>query len=107
MADHLRTELVQDALTMALHTRRPARDGSLLHHSDHGCQYTALAFGQQLHAAGIRSSMGSVGDGYDNAVAESFFATLKTELVYRERWSEQSRTHAAARAALFHSIEGW
>lgn len=104
MADHLRTELVTAALTMAVWRRDPAP--GLIHHSDHGSQYTALAFGQQLQASGLVASMGSVGDCFDNAVAESFFATLKVELVYREdreAWS----TRAAARSAIFHYIETW
>ena len=80
MADHLRTDLVLRALEMAIRARRPA--AGLVHHSDHGCQYTALAFSQRLQAAGIEPSMGSVGDCFDNAVAESFFATLKVELLH-------------------------
>src|SRR5437763_9116617 len=72
MADHLRTALVLDAVELALARRRPAGETGLVHHSDHGCQYTALAFSQRLQDAGILSSMGSVGDCYDNAVAESF-----------------------------------
>ena len=66
-------------------------------------QYTALAFGQRLRAAGLVASMGSVGDSYDNAVAESFFATLKVELLYRQPWP----THAAARSAIFEYTEAW
>ena len=87
---------------MALQRRCP-RDGHLVHHSDHGCQYTALAFGQQLRDAGIAAAMGRIGDCYDNAVAESFFATLKTELVYRHSWP----TRATARSAIFRYIETW
>jgi putative transposase len=101
MAEHLRTELVLDALTMALHQRRPA--AGLVHHSDHGCQYTSLAFGQRLQEAGILPSMGSVGDCFDNAVAESFFATLKVELLHRQVWP----TRAAARLAIFEYVEVW
>ena len=103
MADHLRTELVLAALDLALWRRRPARDAGLVHHSDRGCQYTALAFGQRLRDAGIAPSMGSVGDAYDNAVAESFFATLKGELLHRDAWP----TRAAARSAIFAFLEGW
>jgi putative transposase len=103
MADHLRTELVLDAIELALARRRPAQDGGLVHHSDHGCQYTSLAFGQRLQAAGIGASMGSVGDCYDNAVAESFFATLKGELLDRQSWP----TRAAARSAIFEYLEVW
>jgi putative transposase len=101
MADHLRTELVLDALTMALRHRHPA--AGLIHHSDHGCQYTALAFGQRLQEAGLLPSMGSVGDCFDNAVAESFLATLKVELLHRQVWP----TRAATRLAIFEYIEVW
>jgi putative transposase len=110
MAEHLRTELVVDAVELATARRRPAAGSGqpgqlpgLVHHSDHGCQYTALAFGQRLEAAGIVASMGSVGDCYDNAVAESFFATLKGELLDRHDWP----TRAAARSAIFEYIEVW
>jgi putative transposase len=99
MADHLRTELVLDALEMALWNRRPGP--GLIHHSDHGCQYTSLAFGRRLRQAQIVPSMGSVGDCYDNALAESFFATLECELLARTRW----RTHTEARMAVFDYIE--
>jgi putative transposase len=101
MADHLRTELVLAATAMAVGARRPAP--GLVHHSDHGCQYTSLAFGRRCAAAGIARSMGSVGDCFDNAVAESFFATLKAELVDRRPWP----TRAAVRSAIFDYIEGW
>ena len=101
MADHVRTDLVLDALTMVLRHRQPA--AGLIHHSDHGCQYTSLAFGQRLQEAGIVPSMGSVGDCYDNAVAERFFATLKVELLHRQSWP----TRAAARLAIFEYIEVW
>lgn len=101
MADHLRTELVIAALTMALRHRQPR--AGLIHHSDHGCQYTSLAFGQQVQAAGLLPSMGTVGDCFDNAVAESFFATLKVELLHRRAWP----TRAAARLAIFEFIEVW
>ena len=84
MADHMRSELVVDALQMAISRRRPAP--GLIHHSDQGSQYVSLAFGQAAREAGIALSMGSVGDCYDNAVAESFFATLKKELVHRRSW---------------------
>ena len=78
MANHLRTELVLDALEMAIGQRRP--DG-VIHHSDQGSQYTSLAFGKRCKEAGVRPSMGSVGDAYDNAMCESFFATLECELI--------------------------
>jgi transposase InsO family protein len=84
MADHMRSELVVDALEMALHRRRPGP--GLIHHSDQGSQFVSLAFGQTAREAGIAVSMGSKGCAYDNAVAESFFATLKKELVHRRSW---------------------
>jgi putative transposase len=84
MADHMRSELVVDALQMALRRRKPKP--GLIHHSDQGSQYVSLAFGQQARKAGIALSMGSTGDAYDNAVAESFFATLKKELINRRTW---------------------
>jgi putative transposase len=84
MADHMRHELVVDALQMAVARRRPAP--GLIHHSDQGSQYVSLGFGQKPRDAGIAVSMGSKGDCYDNAVAESFFATLKKELVHRRSW---------------------
>jgi len=100
MATHLRTELVLDALTMAFRQRRP-RD--VIHHSDQGCQYTSIAFGQRCREMGVRPSMGSVGDAYDNAMAESFFATLECELLDRRSF----KSKAEARMALFSYIEGW
>jgi putative transposase len=84
MADHMRHELVVDALNMAVARRRPER--GLIHHSDQGGQYVSLGFGQAARDAGIARSMGSKGDCWDNAVAESFFATLKKELVHRRSW---------------------
>ena len=89
MADHMRAELVVDALQMALARRRPAP--GLIHHSDQGSQFVSLAFGQQARDAGIAVSMGSRGDAYDNAVAESFFATLKKELIRRRILADQAR----------------
>jgi putative transposase len=100
MATHLRTELVLDALEMALEQRRP---DEVVHHSDHGCQYTSLAFGKRCGEMGVKPSMGSVGDAYDNAMAESFFATLECELLNRRRF----RTQVEARHAIFRFIEGW
>ena len=100
MANHLRTELVLEALNMALWQRRPA---TVVHHSDQGCQYTSSAFGKRCREMGVRPSMGSVGDCYDNAMAESFFATLECELLDRHTF----RTHAEARLAIFEFIEGW
>jgi putative transposase len=84
MADHMRSDLVVDALQMAIARRRP--EAGLIHHSDQGSQFVSLAFGQAAGKAGIARSMGSRGDCYDNAVAESFFATLKKELVHRRSW---------------------
>jgi putative transposase len=101
MADHLRTELVVDALEMALWTRQPA--AGLVHHSDQGCQYTSLAFGRRCREAAITPSMGSVGDCFDNAMAESFFATLECELLDRHRFA----TRTQARVAVFDYLEGF
>jgi putative transposase len=100
MATHLRTELVLAALDMAIVQRLPR---NVIHHSDQGCQYTSIAYGQRCRAFGVRPSMGTVGDAFDNAMCESFFATLECELLERERF----RTPAAARMALFDFIEGW
>jgi len=86
MANHLRAELVLDAMEMAVGQRRPK---DVIHHSDQGSQYTSVAFGKRCGEAGVRPSMGSVGDAYDNAMAESFFSTLE------------------AKMACFSSIEGW
>lgn len=99
MADHLRAELVVDALSMAVGRRKPRR--TLVHHSDRGAQYTSLAFGRTLREAGVLPSMGSRGDAYDNAMAESFVSTLKRELVNRGVWP----TRAAARGAIFEYLE--
>jgi putative transposase len=100
MTNHLRTELVLDALEMAVGQRRPK---DVIHHSDQGSQYTSLAFGKRCKEAGVRPSMGSVGDAYDNAMCESFFATLECELLERRRFASQ----AEARVACFSYIEGW
>lgn len=100
MASHLRAELVLDALEMAVGQRRPK---DVIHHSDQGSQYTSLAFGKRCAEAGVRPSMGSVGDAYDNAMCESFFATLECELLDRRRFASQ----AEARMACFSFIEGW
>jgi putative transposase len=101
MADHLRSELVVSALEMALHRRRPGP--GLVHHSDKGCQYTAVLFTKRCVKAGIEVSMGSTGDCFDNACCETFHATLKKERIYRHSWP----TRAAARSAIFEYIEGW
>ena len=100
MATTLATKLVLDALDMALWQRRPE---DVIHHSDQGSQYTSLAFGNRCREAGVRPSMGSVGDAYDNAMAESFFATLECELLERRRF----KTHAEAKMAIFEFIESF
>jgi putative transposase len=102
-SDVTKLELVQTALQMALDRRRPPTGSGLVHHSDRGSQYTAYAFGQRLLDAGIAASMGSKGDAYDNALMESFFGTLKIELVDRRRW----RTRQEIDTALLSYIEGW
>ncbi len=99
-AQHLRVELVLAALEMAVRCRQPR---AVIHHSDHGSQYTALAFGNRCRQAGVRPSMGTVGDPYDNAMCESFFATLECELINRVRL----RSPAEAEMATFEYIEGW
>lgn len=100
MANHLRTELVLDALDMAIGQRRPR---NVIHPSDQGSQYTSIAFGARCREAGVRPSMGSVGDAYDNALCESFFATLECELLNLRRFASQ----VEARMACFSFIEGW
>jgi putative transposase len=100
METHLRTSLVLAALDMAIDQRRPV---GVIHHSDQGCQYTAVAFGLRCREAGVRPSMGSVGDCYDNALCESFFATLECELLDRVTL----RTPAEARRVVFEYLEGW
>ena len=99
MAGHMRAELACDALRMAIHHRRPAP--GLILHSDRGSQYTSTMFGDLLDANGIRRSLSRPGQCWDNAVAESFFATLKTELVHLIAWP----TRAQARNAIFEFIE--
>ena len=93
-------QLVLDALNMALATRRPRQ---VIHHSDQGSQYTSIEFGRRCRDAGMRPSMGSVGDAYDNAMCESFFATLECELLARSRF----KTQAEARHAIFELVEGF
>ena len=100
MANHLRAQLVLDALDMAIAQRRPE---SVIHHSDKGSQYTSYAFGKRCREAGIVPSMGSTGDAYDNAMAESFFATLEREVINRRRFKSQVQ----ARMAIFQWLEGW
>ena len=93
-------DLVIMALNMALHTRKP---DSVIHHSDQGSQYTSVAFGNRCREMGVRPSMGTVGDAYDNAMAESFFASLECELIARRSW----KTKTEARMAVFTWIESW
>jgi putative transposase len=99
-ANHLKTDLVLAALDTAVAQRQPS---SVIHHSDRGTQYTSVAFGQRCQQAGVRPSMGSVGDAYDNALCESFFASLECELLDRYAFKSQSE----ARLAVFRYIEGW
>jgi putative transposase len=100
MESHLRAELVIDALNMAVDRRAPT---AVIHHSDQGCQYTSVAFGLRCRELGVKPSMGSVGDAYDNAMCESFFATLECELLDHRRFA----THAEAEMAIFDFIEGF
>jgi putative transposase len=100
MATHMRTELIIDALRMAAEQRRPS---GVIHHSDQGSQYTSIAFGLRCREWGVRPSMGSVGDCYDNAMAESFFATLECELLARTTL----RNPREAELRVFQFIEGW
>jgi putative transposase len=100
MESHLRTELVLNAMEMALAQRRPE---AVIHHSDRGCQYTSYAFGKRCREAGVVPSVGSTGDACDNAMAESFFATLAREVINRRRF----RSQAEARMAIFQWLEGW
>jgi transposase InsO family protein len=99
LSERLERGLALDALTMALKQRQPS--SGLLHHSDRGSQYASHEYQQLLAQHGILSSMSRSGNCWDNAVAESFFATLKLELVYQTRWS----TRAEARSAVFEYIE--
>lgn len=101
MSERPVADLVVNALNMAVWNRRP--DAGLIHHSDHGAQYTSLAFSQRLEDTGILGSMGTVGDALDNAVAESFYATLQTELLDRYSWPTRSKL----RSAIFEYIEAF
>jgi transposase InsO family protein len=101
MRNDLTSDLVVDALGMAVTLGRPGN--GTIHHSDRGSQYGSLAFGKTLRDSGIIQSMGSKGDAYDNAAAESFFATIKTELIYRSTF----KTRDEARLAVFRYIEGF
>jgi transposase InsO family protein len=100
-ADHLRTDLIDQALVNAVTSRRPAR--GVIFHSDRGCQYTSAQYRRLADRHGVRLSVGRRGQCWDNAVAESFFATIKTELLDRRAWP----TRAAAHKAIFNWIEGW
>jgi putative transposase len=100
IGEQMTTDLVLSALNMAITQRKP--DG-VIHHSDQGSQYTSIAFGERCAKLGVRPSMGSVGDAYDNAMAESFFASLECELLDRRSF----KSKAEARVALFSYIEGW
>lgn len=100
IGEQMTTDLVLTALNMAIAQRKPE---GVIHHSDQGSQYTSLAFGQRCAKLGVRPSMGSVGDAYDNAMAESFFASLECELLDRRSF----KSKAEARVALFTYIEGW
>jgi putative transposase len=102
IASHIRTELVLDALGMAV-LRRAPENGETILHSDHGSQYTSWAFGQRLTKAGILGSMGSVGDCYDNAMMESFWGTLQLEVLDRKSWNSR----AELGNAIFEWIECW
>jgi putative transposase len=102
MADRMTTDLVLTAFEMRLWRREVVQD-QLIHHSDKGSQYTSLRFTQRLADASVAPSTGSVGDSYDNAVAESFFGSLKTELIYRHTWISRHD----AELAIFAWIEGW
>jgi len=94
-ATRMRTDLVLDALRMALATRQPGADVGLIHHSDAGSQYTSIDYTQTLDDAGVLGSIGTVGDAYDNAVAESFVDTLKTELIADRTWTSRSQLELA------------
>ncbi len=101
IGESLKTDLMLAALNMALEQRKP--DDGVIHHSDQGSQYTSLAFGKRCQDMGVRPSMGSVGDAYDNAMAEAFFANLERELIDRHSFTSK----AEARMAVFTWIEAW
>jgi putative transposase len=102
IADHVRSELVVDAVQMAIWRRCPPA-GQTVAHSDHASQYTSWAFGRRLRGAGLLGSMGSIGDCYDNSVAESFFGTLQLELLDEHRWA----TRQQLALAIYEWIEAW
>ena len=101
LADHMRTELVEDALSMAFANRAP--DEGVIFHSDRGCQYTSKDFADLARSNGVVLSVGKQGECWDNAVAESFFATIKRELIDTRTWP----TRTGLRRAVFEYIEGW
>jgi putative transposase len=101
LADHMRTELVEDALKMAFAHRAP--EEGVIFHSDRGCQYTSGDFAELARANGVVLSVGRKGECWDNAVAESFFATIKRELIDARAWT----TRTGLRRAVFEYIEGW
>jgi len=100
MASHMKTDLVLAALTMAVQQRNPSE---VVHHSDQGSQYTSFRFGSSCRTLNVRQSMGTVGDCFDNAMCESFFASLECELL----WQNSFRSRQEARLAVFDFIEGW
>jgi putative transposase len=100
MASHMKTDLVLAALTMAVKQRNPSE---VVHHSDQGSQYTSFRFGSRCRALNVSQSMGTVGDCFDNAMCESFFASLECELL----WQNSFRSRQEARLAVFDFIEGW
>jgi transposase InsO family protein len=95
LASHMRTDLVLDALKMALHRREPGADVELVHHSDRGSQYTSIDYTQTLTDHRVLASVGSVGDAYDNALAESFVDSFKTELIRDRVWRTSSQLELA------------
>ena len=95
LASHMRTDLVLDALRMALGQREPGADFALVAHTDHGSQYTSADYTQELDDHGVLASVGSVGDAYDNAMAESFVDTFKTELIADRVWRTRSQLELA------------
>jgi putative transposase len=106
IADNMRTELVTDALGMAIIRRRPEKNGpteGTVLHSDHGSQYTSWAFGKRLRDAGLLASMGTIGDCYDNAMMESFWGTMQLELLDTKTW----KTRDELASAVFEWIECW
>jgi putative transposase len=102
IGDHMRADLVVDAVTMATWRRRPP-EGQTVAHSDHGAQYTSWAFSQRLRAAGLLGSMGTIGDCFDNAMAEALFSTMQRELFNTRVWDTKDQLASA----IFDWIEGW